>query len=91
MANYPNIKFPNDAAHMLFDMGYTYAVLARTRTVLESALDWSMPEHIKAEMQLLLEEIAALQKGRLQTINALYANADSALELLEKIVAPQEK
>jgi hypothetical protein len=91
MANYPNIKFPNDAAHMLFDMGYTYAVLARTRTVLESALGWSMPEHIKAEMQLLLEEIAALQKGRLQTINALYANADSALELLEKIVAPQEK
>jgi hypothetical protein len=87
MANYPDLKFPNDAAHMLFDFGYTYALLARTRALLELVLcSMSSPGSIQAEMQALLEEIKALEGGRLQTIGALYENVDSALELLAKIL-----
>jgi ribosomal 50S subunit-associated protein YjgA (DUF615 family) len=88
MANYPDLKFPNDAAHMLFDIGYTYALLARTRDLLELALysQNSQPKRLIAEMQSLLEEIEALEQGRLQAIGALYENVDSALELLAKIV-----
>jgi hypothetical protein len=90
MANYPTVEFPNDAAHLLFDMGYTYAVLARAKTLLEWACGDNSSHHTKAEIRDLLEDIEALQKGRLQTINAIYANAERALDLLEKIVASQK-
>jgi hypothetical protein len=88
--NYPTFKFPNDVAHMLFDLGYSYAMLARTAIVLQWALTDNQDEQVEVEMQALLEEIEALQKGRLQTVEALYANADSAIEVLDKIVAAQE-
>jgi hypothetical protein len=91
MANYPTIQFPNDATHMLFDMGYTYALLTRTRTVLEWALADTQNEHINMAIRALLDEIKAFQEGRLQTVDALYANADDAVGLLNKIVAAQNK
>jgi hypothetical protein len=91
MANYPAIKFPDDASHMLFDFGYTYALLTRTRTVLEWALTDTQNKHINKAICALLDEIKALQDGRLQTVDALYANADDAIELLNKIVAAQNK
>jgi hypothetical protein len=72
---------------MLFDIGYSYALLARVRDLLELVLcSGSSPGSIQAEMRALLEEIAALEQGRLPTIGALYENVDSALELLAKIV-----
>jgi hypothetical protein len=89
MANYPTIKFPNDTAHMLFDFGYTYGLLTRIRTVLELALTDTQNEHVSPAIAVLLDEIKAVQDGRLQTVDALYANADDAVELLNKIVAAQ--
>jgi hypothetical protein len=91
MANYPTAIFPNDTAHMLFDMGYSYGILERTRTVLEWALTDTQNEHINKAIRALLEDIEALQEGRLQAIDALYANADSAMEILNRIVAAQNK
>jgi hypothetical protein len=91
MANYPTFKFPNDTAHMLFDLGYSSGMLMRTRTVLEWALTDTQNEHINKAISALLEDIEALQEGRLQAIDALYANADSAMEILNRIVAAQNK
>jgi hypothetical protein len=87
--NYPTVKFPNDTAHMLFDMGYSYGILHRTTTVLEWALTDTQDERIATAIRELLEEIEALQEGRLQAVNALYANADNAMEVLNRIVAAQ--
>jgi hypothetical protein len=90
MTNYPTIEFPNDTVHMLFDIGYTYGILVRTRRVLELALADIRDEQIEAEIQAVLKAIEVFQKGRLQTVDALYANADSAIEVLNRIVAAQK-
>jgi hypothetical protein len=89
MADYPTIKFPNDTAHMLFDLGYSYGILERTRTVLEWALTDTKNKHINIAIRALLDEIESLQKGRLQAVDALYVNAESAMEILNRIVAAQ--
>jgi hypothetical protein len=55
------------------------------------ALTDTKNEHINKAIRALLADIEALQKGRLQAVDALYANADSAVEVLNKIVAAQNK
>jgi hypothetical protein len=90
--NYPTVKFPNDTTHMLFDIGYTQALLWRTKVVLRWALaETDQGEHVTAEMRAILEEIESVEKGRLQSVDALYANAEDAMEVLNRIAAAQNQ
>lgn len=69
MSKYPT-GFKNDEIHMLFDIGYTYALLERCQHILEILRD-DFPECAE-----LVADMKEFKAGRLQTTTELYDAAE---------------
>jgi hypothetical protein len=77
--NYP--KFPanfNKADHLLFDIGYSTALLWQAKTVLQSIVQGRKAADWKAVAQLLAA-IAEFESNRLNVRSDIYDNAEAAV------------
>lgn len=71
MSNYPT-GWKDDHQHLLFDIGYAYALLARTRDLLAEAADDIPYEATRIRVNALLENITEFMHERLQEIDKIY-------------------
>ena len=79
MSNYPD-KYPwrSDKDHLLFDIGYGYALLRRCQDYLSFVAE-TFEDSSAGD---LVDEIKALQKYRMQTTREVYDAADKLFEEL---------
>ena len=72
---YPkNWKWESERQHLLFDFGYSYALLSRCQKVLANLAEFDQ------ESADLVAEIQALKDGRQQTTTEVYDAADEAFK-----------
>jgi hypothetical protein len=83
MPSYPDLSPVSPPDHLLFDVGYSYALLHRTQELLGELLTHSvviLPAKMLREADGLLEAIHEFQAARLQVRSELYENAAAAAE-----------
>ena len=92
--NYPSIEKWEPQNQLLFDFGYSYALLARVREELGKIAEC---DDYPSEAGELIEILDDFQEHRLKLRNTIYDNAQNALDLdkrlaiLEKIVAASDQ
>jgi hypothetical protein len=92
--NYPAIQKWEPENQLLFDFGYSYALLARVRVVLGEIAEC---DDYPVEVGEMIEAIDDFQEHRLKLRNTIYDNAQNALDLdkrlaaLEKIVVESDR
>ena len=92
LGNYPQMESWEPQNQLLFDFGYSYALLARV-TVLLKEIEGNQDCPYLPEVPELLEVIEDFTEHRLKLRNTIYDNAQNALDLdkrlaaLEKILA----
>lgn len=79
--SYPKIKFPKAADHILFDLGYSYALLERSKSLL-SYLMAEVGACESEEIRQLVSEIRLFQERRLQDRDEIYLAAYAAAKKL---------
>jgi hypothetical protein len=77
MNHYPDLSHIAPADHLLFDIGFSYALLERTKVVLREIIQC---DDYPVVVDELLAAIEAFQAGRLQVRSELYENAAAAAE-----------
>ena len=88
--NYPAMQKWEPENQLLFDFGYSYAILARVRVVLGEIAEC---DDYPVEVKEMIEAIDDFQEHRLKLRNTIYDSAAGALVLdrrlasLEKILA----
>jgi len=88
--NYPSMQKWEPENQLLFDFGYSYAILARVRVVLGEIAEC---DDYPVEVKEMIEAIDDFQEHRLKLRNTIYDSAAGALVLdrrlasLEKILA----
>jgi hypothetical protein len=93
MGNYPQMESWEPRNQLLFDFGYSYALLARVREVLKEIAEC---DDYPVEVGEILEAIEDFQEHRLKLRNTIYDKAQDALDLdqrlavLEKIVTESD-
>jgi hypothetical protein len=75
MNHYPDLSKAEPAARLLFDLGFSYALLERTKDVLREI---AQCDDYPVQVDELLAAIEALQAGRLQVRSKLYEHAAAA-------------
>jgi len=75
MSIYPDLKWPDNEHHLLFDVGFSYALLSRAQQVLRQARDTQEDEVLWEVIQAVIEDIDSFQQGRLQVVDEIYASA----------------
>jgi hypothetical protein len=77
MNYYPDLSNVSPADHLLFDVGFSWALLERTKDVLSDIVGC---DDYPVEVAELLAAIKEFQAGRLQVRSELYENAAAAAE-----------
>lgn len=77
MKNYPDFSQVRPADHLLFDIGYSTALLWRTKQVLQEIAECG---DYPVAVDELLQEIAEFEAGRLKVRSEIYDNADEAVQ-----------
>jgi hypothetical protein len=77
MNHYPDLSQISRVNHLLFDIGYSWALLERTKDVLREIV---LCDDYPVEVAELLAAIKEFQAGRLQVRSELYENAAAAAE-----------
>ena len=91
-----NQHYPDDlskldkANHLLFDFGFSCALIRRTQELLQRLLPVIEVANLYKEIEDLLGTIKELQEGQLQLRSDIYDNVDAALEIDRKTAALQE-
>lgn len=81
--SYPdNLQFPDTASRILFDLGYSYALLERAKGLLSYLMaEVSMCE--AEEIRQLVSEINFMQDRRMQYRDEVYSAAYAAAKKLD--------
>jgi hypothetical protein len=77
MNHYPDLSKAEPADRLLFDLGFSYALLERTKNVLKQILEC---DDYPVQVDELLAAIEAFQAGRLRVRSELYENAAAAAD-----------
>ncbi|HET9363942.1 MAG TPA: hypothetical protein VFP71_03045 [Candidatus Angelobacter sp.] len=80
LPTYPK-KFPDDEHHLLFDIGFSSAMLYRFQMILEELLPTVTDPAMRAEITNLLQTMRAFQEGRLQNVESIYKSAPGAVAI----------
>jgi len=76
---YPaTLQFPNKADHLLFDVGFTMAMLATAGTYMKNALDQLPDGELRHSMVQWLAQYQSFANGRLQLRDEVYAAGEAA-------------
>ena len=84
MGNYPQIESWEPKNQLLFDFGYSYALLVKIRVVLGMIAEC---DDYPVEVKETIEAIDDFQKHRLLLRNTIYDNAEGALALDKRLAA----
>src|ERR1700749_2708063 len=82
--NYPQISHWEPKNQLLFDFGYSYALLAKVRGVLGEIAEC---DDYPVEVAELIEALDDFQKHRLKLRNTIYESAEDALALDKRLAA----
>ena len=85
--NYPSMQKWEPENQLLFDFGYSYAILARVRVVLGEIAEC---DDYPVEVKEMIEAIDDFQEHRLKLRNTIYDSAAGAL-VLDRRIASLEK
>jgi hypothetical protein len=77
MNHYPDLSPVAPADHLLFDLGFSWALLERTKDVLREII---LCDDYPVVVDELLAAIEDFQAGRLRVRSELYENAQAAAE-----------
>ena len=77
---YPK-KFPDDANHLLFDLGFSSAMLYQSKSILETVLPTITDPALRTEIVNLLQAMRAFQEGRLQNVKSIYESAPGVVAI----------
>jgi hypothetical protein len=79
MNNYPEWKKDHDpVSHLLFDIGYSYALLQAAQKLLGKLLGRDsgvLPASLKLEAEEILEALRGFKMGRLALVGEIYGAA----------------
>jgi hypothetical protein len=82
--NYPAIQKWEPRDQLLFDFGYSYALIMRVTAVLKEIAEC---DDYPVEVKEMIEAIEDFQEHRLKLRNTIYDNAEAALDLDKRLAA----
>jgi len=79
MSSYPDLKWPSNETHLLFDVGFSYMLLARAQQLLRQLIDTDeVPKEdavLSVVIEAMIEDIEGFEQGRLQIRDEIYTSA----------------
>jgi hypothetical protein len=77
---YPKASWHNPTQHLLFDIGYSYALLVRVENYLIGLRPFLEPG---GELDDLLAQLKSFRENRIQVVNEIYEAAEEAAKSCE--------